>query len=60
MLLEGSYTVSDYDANKVGKQTITVTYKDQTAAFAVTEKEVSKPAAPEKIGGGNEASGTPD
>ena len=39
VLPEGSYTVAGYDADKVGKQTITVNYhKDQTATFVVTVK----------------------
>ena len=62
VLPEGSYTVSGYDANKVGKQTITVTYKDQTATFDVTVKEASKPVEPGKPDGGNQGQkpGTPD
>ena len=57
VLPEGSYTVSGYDANKVGKQTITVTYKDQTATFDITVKEDSKPVDPENPDGGNGDSG---
>lgn len=62
VLPEGSYTVAGYDANKVGKQTITVTYKDQTATFDVTVKEASKPVEPGKPDGGNQGQkpGTPD
>lgn len=32
------YSISGFDANKVGKQTITVTYNDFTATFEVTVK----------------------
>ena len=62
VLPEGSYTVAGYDANKVGKQTITVIYKDQTATFDVTVKEASKPVEPGKPDGGNQGQkpGTPD
>ena len=62
VLPEGSYTVAGYDANKVGKQTITVTYKDQTATFDVTVKEASKPVEPGKPDGGDQGQkpGTPD
>ena len=57
VLPEGSYTVSGYDAQQVGEQTITVTYKDQTATFDVTVKEDSKPVDPENPDGGNGDSG---
>ena len=36
---EGGYTVSGYDANKVGKQTITIIYGGKTAEFEVTGRE---------------------
>ena len=57
VLPEGSYTVAGYAADKVGKQTITVTYKDQTATFVVTVKEASKPVDPENPDGGNGGNG---
>ena len=47
---EGGYTVSGYDANKVGKQTITITYGGKTAEFEVTveKKQTTDPQNPQK------------
>ena len=47
---EGGYTVSGYDANKVGKQTITITYGGKTAEFEVTveKKQTTDPENPQK------------
>jgi hypothetical protein len=40
-------TVSGYDANKAGKQTLTAEYKGQTITFDVTVKEEEKPENPD-------------
>ena len=40
------WTVSGYDANKVGKQTVTVTYGGKTATFTVTVEAAPKPTEP--------------
>ena len=42
---EGSYTVSGYDENAVGQQTITVTYEDVSASFTVTVEAKEEPQA---------------
>lgn len=42
----GDYTVSGYDPNTVGEQTVTVTYGGKTASFTVTVKEGKQPAEP--------------
>lgn len=40
------YTVSGYDPNTVGEQTVTVTYGGKTASFTVTVKEGKQPSNP--------------
>lgn len=42
----GDYTVSGYDPNTVGEQTVTVTYGGKTASFTVTVKEGKQPSNP--------------
>ena len=39
----GDYTVSGYDPNTVGEQTVTVTYEDKTADFTVTVQAKEEP-----------------
>ena len=48
---EDGYTVSGYDPNAVGPQTVTVSYGGKTAEFTVTVTESEEPAEPtlEKI-----------
>ena len=41
-----AYTVSGYDPNTAGEQTVTVTYGGKTAAFTVTVEEGRQPADP--------------
>lgn len=45
---EGGYQISGYDANKIGEQTLKVTYEGKTAEFKVTVKkaEGQKPTEP--------------
>lgn len=43
-LKAGDYTVSGYDPNTAGEQTVTVTYGGKTAAFTVTVEEGKEPA----------------
>ncbi len=45
-LKAGDYTVSGYDPNTAGEQTVTVTYGGKTAAFTVTVEEGRQPADP--------------
>ena len=40
--------ISGYDKNKVGKQTVTVTYEGAQAVFTVTVKEKEEPIVPER------------
>ncbi len=42
----GDYTVSGYDPNTVGEQTVTVTYGGKTASFTVTVAEGKQPTEP--------------
>ncbi len=42
-LQDGDYTVSGYDPNTIGKQTVTITYEDKTATFTVTVSEAEEP-----------------
>ena len=42
-LQTGDYTVSGYDPNAIGEQTITVTYEGKTATFTVTVTEGEEP-----------------
>ena len=41
-VIKSDYSVTGYDKTKSGTQTITVTYRNQTATFDVTVKEVEK------------------
>lgn len=47
---EGGYSVSGYDAEKVGKQIVTIAYEGKTAEFEVTveKKETTEPQEPQK------------
>lgn len=47
---EGGYSVSGYDAEKVGKQIVTIAYEGKTAEFEVTveKKETTDPQEPQK------------
>ena len=51
--VSGEIRLSGYDKNKIGKQTVTVSYLDQTATFEVTvTKNSSEPTPPSGGGGG--------
>ena len=66
-LQAGDYTVSGYDLNMAGEQTVTVTYGGKTAAFTVTvtEKQTTDPSEPgegddQKPGGDDQKPGGDD